>query len=1225
MNSTHFLRKKDSMNRKLLLSVMLMMLYIQASLATSFFDKPFKTLGDSIPCILFLELEQADNGDYIVSLLPDTSWTFPRNIVSTAQVTVKVPTGGFVIGEISDLIDGVTFFQSGRNNTPIENPLFDYLSFSLGTQGTSRIPFQKGEKVALFSFNNTGICPDGVVQLMNNFTDPFYPPNSAQTNAGQQITVSGFGAPDLPIGIRGTGISCNPTDPNPVDTTNMPVDTTDMTPVDTTSMPVDTTDMTPIDTTSMPIDTMDMTPVDTTSMPVDTTDNGSTPPFSDSDLTAQFAVQNISCTGANDGIIVLKTEKGVPPYNYTWSNGATTSSIENLLPGTYTVQIRDQTGFIIEHTVIITEPNVLNLQISKTNASQAGAANGIGRAIVTGGIMPYSYAWSNGATTGTQNNLAEGTYALTVTDANGCTDEKSINIIDQSQCVPINVLLDMKSPICSGESNGQILVTPQGGQAPFSYVWENGNGTNFIQDINTGLYMVTVTDGIGCTMAVSAMLPDATPLIVNLDVVESGAMNGGQIFATVEGGTGPYTYSWNNGGSEPVINNLAGGVYMLSLTDNQGCEKVVSEVITSMSCELGKLDAFDSAIVLDEIPCNDKGSICIPIPLDSMVNYSIFLDGEDYSSNLKGCQFETFFAYSYAFFASGNAVGNYNLREWLVNGTTYSGAFTSVDALVDSMNIWDPTGNWVNLKEISIIQGGTTEQVYGSMVIVEGAVSTILDVNSNLTPVGTEISFKSGIHQLVLVNNTTVCSDTLRIDQPCSGERRDSLITITINIGDQTSFCLEPMFGTDIQVGPNTCPDLSGIAAGIVLDAPLNCLRIEGVLAGTEEACFEIIDANGGIIDVTVIVIVKQETTIPCTDFQLDTIFAFAPNCNQLQICTDLPFDILNGAVITNNTLAYTGTIAACGNNGTSFTFAQSGLHNLSISYGDNCIQEVVIILACDADQVIEETIEIGTFDVVCLSVPGLLGTFETVENLCPEKSGTNALFEVLGNSGCIGFTGIGMGSDTACIKVCDFFGFCDTVTLIYHVEDPTGTPPPIFDAVNDSATISLNSSIVLDILGNDVFRDLDTTYLVTEPANGQVFINPDATLTYIAQTGYCDEEQPDTFLYAICESGICDTATVAITVNCFVNRELIVYNGLSPNGDGKNDAFLIEGIENYPANQVSIFNRWGNRVLVMDGYKNEWTGTWTTGTILPDGTYFYIIDLGDGSDVLKGFLELRR
>ena len=372
-------------------------------------------------------------------------------------------------------------------------------------------------------------------------------------------------------------------------------------------------------------------------------------------------------------------------------------------------------------------------------------------------------------------------------------------------------------------------------------------------------------------------------------------------------------------------------------------------------------------------------------------------------------------------------------------------------------------------------------------------------------------------------------------------------------------------------------------------------------------------------------VVQQMQEVIPCMEFGVDTIFAFASDCTRPQICTNLPFDILNISVITDNTLTYNGPIAACENNGTSLTFEQPGLHNLSISYGDNCVQEVVIVLACDDDQVIEETISIGAFDVVCLTIPGLLGTFETVENLCPEKGGTSALFEVLANSGCIGYTGINVGTDTACIKVCDFFGFCDTVTLIYHVEDMTAAPAPLFNAVNDSATISLNSSIVLDILGNDIFRDLDTTYLVTEPDNGRVFINPDATITYIAQTGYCNEEEPDTFLYAICEGAICDTATVAITVNCFVNRELLVYNGLSPNGDGKNDSFLIEGIENFPNNQVSIFNRWGNRVLVMDGYKNEWTGTWTTSTILPDGTYFYIIDLGDGSDLMRGFLELRR
>ena len=1184
------------MNNKLLLSTVLLLLYVHISLAASNFDKPFTILGDSIPCILFLELEQAENEEYIISLISDTTWTFPRNIISTAQITVKVPTGGFEISDLTDLIDGVSFFQSGRDNSPTEAPGFDYISFSLGSQGTSSVTFEKGRKVGLFSFKNSGVCPDGFATLMNNFSDPFFPPNSAQSNSGQQITVSGYGAPDLPIGIQGNGVSCNPTT-NPVDTM-----------------------------TTTPVDTMTTTPVDTmTTTPVDTTDNsGETPPFVDSDLTAQIAVQNISCQGANDGIIVLKVENGSPPYTYTWSTGATTSSIENLFPGEYTVQIRDQTGFTIERTITILEPGVLIVQISKANASQAGASDGKGRAIITGGTAPFSYNWSNQGTTAEQTGLAEGTYSLTVTDANGCTDEKTIEIIDQSQCPVIDVLLDMDAPICAGESTGQILITPQGGQAPFSYVWENGNGTNFIRDIAPDLYMVTVTDGVGCTMAVSAMLPDASPLSVSLEITEGTSPNSGQIAAAVAGGMAPYTYQWNTTATAAAIENLAGGVYMLSVTDSKGCEKVVSGIISTVTCAL---DVFNgsTAIEMEEVLCGEKGTFCIPIPLDSMVNYSIFLNDEDYSNNLKGCQFETFYAYSYSFFPSGNTAGTYLLREWVVDGVSYSGAFQTIDALVDSMNTWNPTGNWVNLKEVSIIQGGQPDATYGSLAIIAGAVSTILDVNSNLTPRGTEITFKPGAHQLILVKNTSACSDTLNLNLPCSGESRDSLITIVLQEGEQQSLCLPALFGNALQVAANNCPDLSGTSAILTLDNTSNCIDIAGILAGQEEACYQITDASGNIITVTIKITVLP-ATISCVEFARDTFYAFAPSCNPSVFCLDIPYDLIFDATITENSAPYTGGIESCSLGGTQFSFNQAGVYNLTINYGNNCSQDIVIFVACDENQVIEQTIETGTIDVVCINLPGLLGPPETVENICPDESGTHVIFEILANSGCVSYTGISIGTDdNACIKICDQFGFCDTVQLIFHVADPDGLPGPIFEAVDDSATIRLNSSVVLDILGNDLFRTIDTIIQVTEAEHGEVFINPDGTITYIAQTGYCDDTVPDVFQYSICEAAVCDTATVSITITCALGRDLVVYNGISPNGDGINDSFRIDGIENYPGNKVNIYNRWGNRVFHMDGYKNEWTGTWSDDRILPDGTYIYIVDLGDGSSLLKGYIEIRR
>ena len=85
----------------------------------------------------------------------------------------------------------------------------------------------------------------------------------------------------------------------------------------------------------------------------------------------------------------------------------------------------------------------------------------------------------------------------------------------------------------------------------------------------------------------------------------------------------------------------------------------------------------------------------------------------------------------------------------------------------------------------------------------------------------------------------------------------------------------------------------------------------------------------------------------------------------------------------------------------------------------------------------------------------------------------------------------------------------------------------------------------------------------------------------------------------------------------------LIINNGFSPNGDGDNEFFVIEGVENYPENNLKIYNRWGNLVFEEDGYRNTWRGDWV-GTDLPDGTYFYLFNPGDGN-IISGYLQILR
>jgi gliding motility-associated-like protein len=107
---------------------------------------------------------------------------------------------------------------------------------------------------------------------------------------------------------------------------------------------------------------------------------------------------------------------------------------------------------------------------------------------------------------------------------------------------------------------------------------------------------------------------------------------------------------------------------------------------------------------------------------------------------------------------------------------------------------------------------------------------------------------------------------------------------------------------------------------------------------------------------------------------------------------------------------------------------------------------------------------------------------------------------------------------------------------------------------------------------------------------------------------------------YKICNQAGCDTATVEVMVTC---DQIKIFSGFSPNNDGVNDFFVIEGAETFAKNTLTIYNRWGTAVLDTKGYKNDWGGTWD-GKAVPDGTYFYIFNDGEGNK-MSGYIQIQR
>ena len=141
---------------------------------------------------------------YTVSVIPMTSYLSPQNITGTGQVTIKVPTNDFFPVDIESNLAGMNWDANSRNDSPSEQPDFDYISFGLSvTQGLAFPDYEQGTELSLFSFQNSFGCT-GKVFIIDNDADPFMPPNSQMANIGNSITILGAGG-DAYGGLTGAG------------------------------------------------------------------------------------------------------------------------------------------------------------------------------------------------------------------------------------------------------------------------------------------------------------------------------------------------------------------------------------------------------------------------------------------------------------------------------------------------------------------------------------------------------------------------------------------------------------------------------------------------------------------------------------------------------------------------------------------------------------------------------------------------------------------------------------------------------------------------------------------------------------------------------------------------------------------------------------------------------------------------------------------------------------
>ncbi|MEM6965315.1 MAG: SprB repeat-containing protein, partial [Bacteroidota bacterium] len=230
-------------------------------------------------------------------------------------------------------------------------------------------------------------------------------------------------------------------------------------------------------------------------------------------ITLNLTSTNIDCVGNNNGIASANASGGNGNFSYTWSNGENGQTISNLPAGTYTVTATDANNCTQTESVTITAPNAITLNLTSTNIDCVGNNNGIASANASGGNGNFSYTWSNGGNGQTISNLPAGTYTVTATDANNCTQTESVVIT-----APNAIILNLTSTNidCVGNNNGIASANASGGNGNFSYTWSNGGNGQTISNLAADTYTVTATDANNCTQTESVTITAPNAIILNL-------------------------------------------------------------------------------------------------------------------------------------------------------------------------------------------------------------------------------------------------------------------------------------------------------------------------------------------------------------------------------------------------------------------------------------------------------------------------------------------------------------------------------------------------------------------------------------------------------------------------------------------------------------------------------------------------------------------------------------
>ena len=977
---------------------------------------------------------------------------------------------------------------------------------------------------------------------------------------------------------------------------------------------------------------------------------------------------NVSCVGESDGSIDLTLSGGSLIYLISWTgpNGFTSNNqdISGLEAGTYNVTVTDANACTATSSVTLTGPMpiFIDLDVSQFGGGYSIGCNGaMGNidATVLGGAIPWTYQWTgpNGFTSTAQDliGVPVGTYDLLVTDAAGCMESASITLTEP---VPVDMTATVSNAGngyeigCNG-NDGAIDLNVSGGVGPYIFDWTADNGFASLDEDLTGLaagnYSVTITDVNGCQLQADFQLEQAPVLVASVAITGNvcDGLDDGAVDLTLNGGVAPYTIAWNGpsgySSTNEDITGLAGGLYLADITDANGCTAQQSATI-----------AASQPYVFD-LYVSDYGNFNIPCAGDSTGVIEVDLTGGTGALDIVWTGPNGFTANNITDF-SGLVAGDYTVTITDANGC----------ALDSTITLTEPSAPISGSLTAALYPSGTNISCNGAsdgsidLVISGGTAPYLFDWRG---PDSVQFSTEdisglvAGTYDLV-VTDTNQCSFTTSITLTEPDSALAANVTLSQFAGGFNTSCdgnSDGSIGVSViggnggntfnWTGPNnftsTADTLSGLVAGtyVLTVTDMNgCTTVQNITvtapqpldpllapfayqSGSNTSCAGI---NDGSIDASLFGGVPSYTlnwTGP-NNFSSSsaTINGLEPgtycltvtdanNC-VVQECVDVIANTVVNASATStdaNCGATTGAVDLSVNGGGApYTFqwdtgAQTedisgviaGTYSVTITDANGCsINETATVVGSPAVDA-----EANTFNVPCNG--GSDGSID---------------LSVIVGTGPYSYDWSN-GDDTEDISDLDANDYTVTIT------DAMGCTWSGTWTIDESTPIQVDSTIIVQGNGYNV-----SSYNGHDGSIALDVTGGNAPYTYEWNTGASTSNvnglAAGTYTVTITDANGC-TLTLSFTLT--QPTDLVMPTGFSPNQDGSNDAYVVQGLDGFPNNHMIVVNRWGNTVFDQLHYRNDWRGENQQGEALPNGTYFVTITINEGEQTLQNYVDLRR